>query len=189
MEDIRHPSSPADSYRKAKLFEDLCSLPHPRTARFTDFGRVLWVVLIFGWVVLATLSARSDYEMIKSKSFDLNSVMWNVVFPVIGGLALAVILRTESKNRKLLGDGSLALGTVTNQQRTGRKRRISEITYQFKNAAGAQDQRKSPDHTHSYFPGMVVPVFYDPVDSSRSVTTCSTYLRIVGRDGRVFSQS
>jgi hypothetical protein len=189
MEDIRLSSSPADSYRLTKLFEDLCSLPRPRTARFTDFGRMLWVVLISGWVVLATLSARSDYGLIKSKSFDLDSVMWDVVFPVIGGLALAAILRTESKNRKLLENGGLALGTVISQRRTGGKRKSSEITYEFKNAAGAQYQRKSQDLTHSYFPGMVVPVFYDSVDSSRSVAICSTYLRVVGRDGRVSPQS
>jgi hypothetical protein len=189
MEDIRLLSSPADSYRTTKLFEHLCSLPHPRAARFTDFGRVFWVVLISGWVLLAALSARTDYALIKSKSFDLNSAMWNVIFPIIGGLALAAILRTESKNRKLLEDGCLALGTVLTRQRTGRKRRISEITYQFKNAAGEQYHRKSQDHTHSYFPGMLVPVFYDPVDSSRAVAICSTYLLVVGKDGRVSPQS
>lgn len=189
MEDVRLSSSPASSYRTNKLFEVLCALSRPRTARFTDFGRALWVVLISGCVALVTVFARNDYEMIKSKSFDLNSVMWNVVFPIIGGLALVAILRTESKNRILLEDGNLALGTVINQERTGRKRTISEITYEFKNSAGEKYQRKLQDHTKSYFSGMAIPIFYDPEDAARSVAICSTYLRVVGSDGQLIPQT
>lgn len=187
MEDIRLSSSPAANYRITKLFEDLRSLSQPRTARFTDFGRALWVVLISGWVVLAALSV---YEMIQSKSFDLDSVFWNVIFPVVAGFALVAILRTECKHRKLLENGSLALGTIINQ-RTIRSRRgiSSEITYSFKNTAGEQYQRTIQDHTRSYFPGMVVPVFYDPADPSRSVPICGTYLRVVDRDGQLSRQS
>lgn len=188
MGHLRSSSSFASSSGTNKLFEDLCSLPHPRAARITNRGRVLRIWLIFAWVAFTVVIVLSDLQTIESKPFDLKSLAlaWNIVFPVIGGFVLRVMIRQESKNRQLLERGSLALGIVVDQKKGGRG--LSEIIYEFKNSDGASYQLKSEDRTDAYFPGMAVPVFYDPTDSSRSVAICGTYLRVVGRDGQLMPQ-
>ena len=189
MEDLRFSFPFRSSQGMKKLVDDLSSLPRPRVVRFTNFGRLVWTALICGWSALMIVWLRIDFFVTEAKSFDRGLLLLNIIFPLFSGVVLWGTLRAEFKNRKLLADGSLTLGTVTAQRKTGRGKTLSEITYEFKDSTGALYQRKVQDHTNSYFPGMLVLVFYDATDPSRSVAICSTYLRVVERDGQLFPRS
>lgn len=89
-----------------------------------------------------------------------------------------------------MSEGSLTLATVIEQRRRQTKgATFTEIVYEFRDASGPVHQGKGQDHSKSYMPGMQVPVFYDFAQPRRCVAICSTYLRLLGNEGRLLPQS
>jgi hypothetical protein len=101
------------------------------------------------------------------------------VFVVIG-IVLAVPYLQEKRNIPLLRDGELAFARIVAQQTVSQgKTSYSRIDYEFNTNTGQQIRGSCRDLTRSVFEDMTIPIFYDPLDSSKNVPLCATYLKTV----------
>jgi len=174
--------------RSDPVVEQLAALSRPRVVRFTPFGRTVYITFVIGWVVLTSIMLWSGYQGLQHDSSNLSDLVWTLFFPLFTGLLLSTALISEQRNRKLLREGELVPGRIISQRRTGGKHPRSVIVYSFTDRSGLVRQRESTDSSESYFEEMIVPVFYDPQDPTRSLALCETYLKIVTREGRLLPE-
>jgi hypothetical protein len=78
-------------------------------------------------------------------------------------------IRRAIRDRKLLAEGSLAIGLVTRQYLTGGRHPRSEIQYEFKDAAGRAHLRSATDDSRTLYEQMETPIFYSAANPEVSV--------------------
>ena len=150
---------------RAAAFEHLRNLATPRQVRFKPVPRVISItfpISVAAGVYWAFLLARAGIA-ISSDLFVLlgAAIVWS---------AIAITsIRRAIRDRKLLAEGSLAIGVVTRQYVTGGKHRRSEIQYEFKDAAGRTYGRSATDDSRTLYEEMETPVFYSPANPEVSV--------------------
>ena len=150
---------------RAAAFEHLRNLATPRQVRFKPVPRIISIafpISVAAGVYWVFLLARTGIA-ISSDLFVLlgAAIVWS---------AIAITsIRRAIRDRKLLAEGSLAIGVVTRQYLTGGKHRRSEIQYEFKDAAGRTYVRSATDDSRTLYEEMETPVFYSPANPEVSV--------------------
>lgn len=166
----------------------LQSLPRPRNVGFRIQGNLAVVAAVF---VIAILSAFAIFALTARNLPRTPNPIGNIAIfipllsiPVVLVVVLVIPLARETRNRPLLRDGELAFGRVTAQQTIQQgKTSYSRIEYEFKTSTGQTIRNSARDTTKAVFEDMNIPVFYDPLDPSKNVTLCATYLRIANSFG------
>ncbi len=102
------------------------------------------------------------------------------LFGLVWALVAFTLFRSILRDRSLLSDGEIAIGTVTSQSYAGGENRESRITYEFKDAAGRTFSGKGSDRTRKLFEEMQTPVFYDPNNPARNVALAAATYDVVG---------
>jgi uncharacterized protein (DUF983 family) len=159
----------------------LQSLPRPRRVRFSFRGSFAAIavmcagILVFFGVVLATANARHAPNNRGSYAMFFPLFFLLAVFAIV----LVVPLFRGKRDLPLLRDGELALARVVAQQTVQQgKTSYSRIDYEFKTNSGEIIRNSVRDLTSSVFEDMTIPVFYDPVNPSRNIAACATYLKV-----------
>jgi hypothetical protein len=154
----------------------LQSLPRPRRVRFRVPTSLL-VILLFlvllpvGVIFLMTHHPAAARGHVHSSGF--------LAVPIIFVILIVVPYFRDKRSAPLLRDGELALGRVTYQENVQvGKSSYSRIAYEFKTSSGQLIQDRAKDLTYSVYEDMTIPVFYDPANPSKNVTSCATYLRV-----------
>jgi len=145
-------------------------------------GYRFWVTLlaatclIIPSVCIASLFVEWRTAPIKqSMNPDLWGVMPFVMLPLI---FLFVGFRILIGHRGLLMNGEISIGKVVDVRP---RRRGPEVTYEFLDRSGRLVVASSPDDTHSFSPGMVVPIFYALERPERDqVALCGSIYEIAG---------
>jgi hypothetical protein len=157
----------------------LTPVPRPRRVRVKFAGTLgltlILVSLILLCVVPLLLSSWHEYPR-DSKNSPLISLFFLIA--VVAAMLVPFLLR-ERRNWPLLRDGEVALGLVLSQQ-TVHQGRITypQIQFEFRTNSGQLVRNSQKDLTEKVFEDMTIPVFYDPLDPSKNIALCATYLRI-----------
>lgn len=98
-----------------------------------------------------------------------------IVLPLI---FLLVAFRILIGYKRLVTQGEVSIGEVTN---VCLRRRGPEVTYEFVDRSGRLITASSPDNTHSFSPGMAIPIFYDTESpETDQVALCGSLYEIAG---------
>ena len=162
-------SAPANA--ASPNYERLLMLRRPRAIRLkTSMGMfVIVYALLLGGVgygvalVAARGGTKAGFHSLFPNVFPL------AMFGLIWAIVAATMFRSIVRDRGLLIDGEIAIGTVTSQSYAGGENRESRIVYEFKDVAGRTFSGKSTDRTRKIFEEMQTPVFYDPANPSRNI--------------------
>jgi uncharacterized protein (DUF983 family) len=165
----RVTSAPTNS--ASATYERLLMLRRPRAIRLKTSMRIFVIVyaVILGsagygvFLAAARGGNKADFHSLFPNLFPL------VMFALIWALIAATMFRSIVRDRSLLIDGEIAIGTVTSQSYAGGENRESRIVYDFKDAAGRAFSGKSTDRTRKLFEEMQTPVFYDPANPDKNV--------------------
>ena len=162
----------------------LQSLPRPRRVRFQFQAGLGAIVFVFA-IALAFLTFFLAGAQARQRNFHHNQDTLVILLPFFVMLSVFVILIIiplvrEKRGLPLLRDGELAFARVTAQQMVQQgKTSYSRIDYEFTTNTGQQIRNTSRDLTNSVFEDMTIPVFYDPLDPSKNIVSCATYLKVV----------
>jgi uncharacterized protein (DUF983 family) len=159
------PSNPVHA-----SYERLQMLRRPRSIRLKTSMRIFVAVYL---IVLA--SATYSIFIVAQRGgakpgfTALPNLIPLVMFGLIWSIVAATMFRSILRDRSLLTDGEIAIGTVTSQSYAGGENRESRIVYEFKDAAGRTISGKCADRTRKLFEEMQTPVFYDPTNPTKNV--------------------
>jgi hypothetical protein len=158
----------------------LQSLPRPRRVRFrfrgafAAFAILLGFVLVFVGLIAATANKRPG-----PSAGNLAPLLPVSIIVLTFAIVLAVLILREKRKLPLLRDGELAFGRVVGQRLVQQgKSSYSQIEYEFQTNTGQQIRGACRDLTSAVFEDMTIAVFYDPLEPSRNITPCGTYLAI-----------
>jgi len=159
----------------------LQSLPRPRRVRFNFKGSLAaitailaGILLLFG-VILATANSRQ----VRGNGGDLVMFFPLVFVLVVFAVVILVPVFRGRRDLPLLRDGELALARVTSQQTVQQgKSSYSRIEYEFKTSSGEVIRNSCRDQSSAVFEDMTIPVFYDPLNPSKNIAACATYLKV-----------
>ncbi len=137
------------------------------------------VVMLAGLALAGFLLTNAHGRNLPQRSMNLGGVIPFIFVAFVFLIAMVVPVLREKRNLPLLRDGELALATVVNQRMVQQgKSSCSQIEYEFKSNTGQRVCSSCRDLTRSVFEEMTVPVFYDPLDPSKNVAACATYLKV-----------
>jgi hypothetical protein len=88
-------------------------------------------------------------------------------------------IRRGFKRQHLLQNGEVAAGRVLSQERSGKWKQNSKITYEFEDLMGRVTSGTATDITDSLYEGMPVVVFYQAEAVEEHVVLCETFFGIV----------
>ena len=111
---------------------------------------------------------------------DVGNLLPLALLGLIWLLVAVTSFRSILRDRSLLSDGEVAIGTVTSQSYIGGKNRASRIVYEFKDVAGRTFSGKGDDRTGKLFEEMQTPVFYDPTNPAKNVALAAASYDVVG---------
>jgi phage tail protein X len=162
----------------------LQSLPRPRRVRFKIQGNLAAIAILpiaglafVGFFLAGAQAHRQNFHQTKD-SFTI--LLPFLVMLIVFAILIVVPLFREKRSLPLLRDGELAFARVTAQQMVQQgKTSYSRIDYEFTTNTGQQVRNSSRDLTNSVFEDMTIPVFYDPLDPSKNIVSCATYLKVV----------
>jgi uncharacterized protein (DUF983 family) len=160
--------------------EMLRSVPRPRRVRFRFEGSAT-VLVAFGAVAIlsATLFVATSRRPFSPRGMGLAAMLPLLFVLLIIAVVLLVPFFREKRNLPLLRDGELAFAHVGSQQSVQQgKTSYSKIDYEFQTNTGQHFRNSCRDLTRNVFEDMTVPVFYDPLDPSKNIAACATYLKI-----------
>lgn len=166
----------------APALQMLQTIPRPRKVRFRFGGSFAAVAIAIALIAVANAvvfaNLRRGPEGVRG--LGLAPLLPVLFVGLVFAVAIIVPLVREKRNLPLLRDGELAIGRVVSQQtvRQG-KASYSRIEYEFQTNTGQQMNGSCRDLTNSVFEDMTIPVFYDPLNSSKNITPCTTYFRVV----------
>ena len=162
----------------------LQSLPRPRRVRFRFAGSLAVAAIALVFMIAGVLIAIFASSRVNRPHHPPHENSFAMLIPfllmVLAFVIIIVIpLFREKRNQPLLRDGELAFGRVTAQQTIQQgKASYSKIDYEFQTSSGQLMQNSAKDLTNAVFEGMSIPFFYDPLDPSKNITPCATYLQI-----------
>jgi uncharacterized protein (DUF983 family) len=159
----------------------LQSLPRPRRVRFRFQGALVGVVFLAatGLAFMAFILASSSRRNVPVSGHNFGFLLPLLFISSVFVLLVVIPFLREKRNLPLLRDGELALGRVVSQQTVQQgKASYSRIDYEFQTNTGQLIRNSSRDVTGTAFEDMTIPVFYDPLNPSKNITPCATYLKI-----------
>jgi hypothetical protein len=151
---------------KEKEFPELAALPRPRKLRMTWKGRgyFAFALIVVGlYTIYGLPAAWSEFSNLHS----LRGSDWTFLVPlaVVYGYSFW-FFRNRFRERQILANGELATGYVTAQKN---ERYTQSIQYCFRLAGGKLITSQCNDASRSLYEGMIVPVFYDAENPTRSI--------------------
>lgn len=160
---------------KEKEFPELAALPRPRKLRMTWKGR-FYATFALVVVSLVTVYCLPALWTEFNNPHSPNGRKWSLAaaLVVVYGYAFA-FFRNRLRERRLLADGELASGYVT-EQSNGQY--TQSIQYCFKLSSGRLAFGRCNDASRSLYEGMTVPVFYDADNPALSVPLDCSLTRI-----------
>ena len=172
-------NAPANAASPA--YERLLMLRRPRAIRLKTPIRIFVIVYVvilgsvgFGvFLAAARGGSKAGFHSLFPNLFPL------AMFALIWAIVASVMFRSIVRDRSLLIDGEIAIGTITSQSYAGGENRESRIVYEFKDAAGRTFSGKSADRTHKLFEEMQTPVFYDPTNPGKNVALASATYEVI----------
>jgi len=91
-----------------------------------------------------------------------------------------------ANEKRLVVSGCVALARVTDQDSKTyqtanriRHRSVSYVSYEFESAPGKIVRWSGQDPTNSLAEGMIVPVFYDPINPKKQIAACGSSYEVV----------
>ena len=173
-------TSSASANSASATYERLRMIRRPRGIRLKTSMRIFVIVysLIFGgvaygvYLVIAKGGAAPGFN-------SLPNILPLGMFALIWAIVAATMFRSIVRDRSLLIDGEIAIGTITSQSYAGGENRESRIVYEFKDAAGRTFSGKSSDRTRKLFEEMQTPVFYDPANPARNVALAGATYELI----------
>ena len=174
-------ASTATSSQAAASHERLMMLRRPRTIRMKTSVRIFTAVYV---IVLASVGYAIILVAQKGvPKAGSNSVLPNALplamFALIWSIVAFTMFRSIARDRSLLMDGEIAVGTVTSQSYAGGENRESRIVYEFKDAAGRTISGKCADRTRKLFEEMQTPIFYDATNPAKNVALAGATYDVV----------
>ena len=134
-------------------------------------------------VVFVSVAYAILFVLERGAKGQLKSLLTNALPLAMFGLVWSIVaftmFRSLVRDRSLLTDGEIAIGTVTSQFYSGGESRESKIEYQFKDGAGRTISGKCADKTRKLFEEMQTPVFYDPMDPAKNVALAGATYDVV----------
>jgi len=170
--------STTTSSEVAAAIERLRMVSRPRAIRLKPWMRffaVMYGVFFAG----GCYSVFLIVERGATKSGDSNLIA-QALLGLIWLLVAFTMFRSMLRDRRLLSDGDVAIGTITAQSYSGGKSRQSRIVYEFKDAAGRTFSGKGSDRTGKLFEEMQTPVFYDSTNPAKNVALAAASYDVVG---------
>jgi len=165
--------------RESRL-EQLRALPKPRIVVFKLVPRILSYLFplswVFGIVFVFTIFRERGLTPVAFSEwlpFLLMGVIWSGV--------CIVFIWNAIKDRRLLAEGEIAMGTVIHQRRSGRKHQTSRIYYEFRDSTGRKIQSDTTDDSRTLYEEMETPVFYSPLDPYKNIPLVCADCRLVER--------
>ena len=164
-------------------FQMLQFLPRPRRVRFHFQGSLgavaIVVVAIVAFTAFFLAGAQAQRRSLHGNKDSFTMLLPLVFMLFVFVILIAVPLFREKRNLPLLRDGELAFARVVTQQTVQKgKTSYSQIDYEFQTSTGQSTRNSGRDFTGAVFEDMTIPVFYDPLDPSKNIAYCSTYLKI-----------
>ena len=152
-------------------YDRLLMLRRPRAIRLKTSMGIFVIVYAFilgsaGYGVFLAITrggTKAGFHSLFPNVFPL------AVFGLIWAIVAATMFRSIVRDRSLLIDGEIAIGTITSQSYAGGENRESRIAYEFKDAAGRPFSGKTTDRTRKLFEEMQTPIFYDPTNPGRNI--------------------
>jgi hypothetical protein len=171
-------ASTATSSQVSAAIERLRFMSRPRAIRFKKLMRFFAVIyaLVFAGACYA-LFLVTERGITNS---DVGNLLPLALLGLIWLLVAVTSFRSILRDRSLLSDGEVAIGTVTSQSYIGGKNRASRIVYEFKDVAGRTFSGKGDDRTGKLFEEMQTPVFYDPTNPAKNVALAAASYDVVG---------
>jgi hypothetical protein len=168
-------------YKESQLLYKVRNLPAQRVVRVSvddPIRSYLGLAFVGLWLFLFIGSFVKDV-----KTSPVLAVFWIAVLAFFVSMSVRG-LRKGLRNRRLLESGGCVIGRVGSQIETkvGKRQRVSEISYSFKDDMGQTWFGEGTDHTKSYFPEMPLVIFYDLKDPSQNVAAFATAWKILGPD-------
>jgi hypothetical protein len=162
-------------------YKTLFALPRPRHVRIKTGPRIILGALPIASAVVIYFSAAeiSTWSRIGNHFSFQNGAARQLIVAMILVAAGCLTFWRVDRDRKLMREGELAVGTVTHQKLVlvhggrGGPRKQSSIRYRFKDASGELFQGTGTDYSSRLAVSMTVPVFYDPANPEKNVTFCT----------------
>ena len=161
--------------------QKLQSLPRPRQVRFRFPGGSTAVIVAFGafGLISALVFARLSNRPFPNRGLNIASLLPLLSLLLVFAVVIVVPYFREKRNLPLLRDGELAFARVVAQHMVQQgKASCSRVDYEFHTNTGQLVRNSSKELTRSVFEDMTIPVFYDPLDPSKNIALCATYLKI-----------
>jgi hypothetical protein len=161
-------------------YERLRMLRRPRAIRMKTSMRIFVTVYL---IVFAGVAYAIFLTVDRGAKGQLKSLLPNALPLALFGLVWSIVaftmFRSVVRDRSLLTDGEIAIGTVTAQFYSGGESRESKIEYQFKDGGGRVFSGKCADKTRKLFEEMQTPVFYDPMNPAKNVALAGATYDVV----------
>lgn len=167
-------------------YQALFAAARPRRVRIRLVPRILLSVLPIAGVLLAYFGILEvlTFRELGVDSSSIIDLALGFFFSLLMIGASVVVFRTVLRDKKLLRNGELAVGTVTHQELVrGRKSTWRRVRYQFNDASGQLYQGTGRDYSHRLRVEMTVPVFYEAKDSETNITLCTASCELKPSNG------
>jgi hypothetical protein len=167
-------------------YRSLFDAPRPRQVRIRTAPKILLGTLPIAAMLLIYFGIL-ELLTFRELGANLTSIFY-VVFnffasPIMIAVSIVTFGRVR-RDKKLLKNGELAVGTVTYQELVrGRKSTWSQVRYRFNDASGQLYQDTGRDYSRRLRVEMTVPVFYDAKDPETNVALCTASCRLKRSNG------
>jgi hypothetical protein len=158
-----------------RSWKAILDAPRPRAVRLSGQGKLVVVIApaIFAFFVIAGVTFRGPHTV------PARDLMFALVFALIFYGAVDGI-RRESTARRLLQDGEVTTGWITDCWETGGKSRKIHITVEFRDTVGrlyARDFVVSSTED-SIDPGHPILVFFEALNPEKNTVACATIFKL-----------
>jgi hypothetical protein len=156
-------------------YESIFRLPRPRQVRLKAVPKILLGAFPVASAFLFYFNVQEIRNLLQMGAHlsQFDGVSFELIFPVLMIAASSVTLWMVRRDKALLRDGEFAMGVVTHQRLTGRRRKTSRIRYQFRSLSGQMLQGAGTDYSRRVRVDMTVPVFYKRENPEMNVTLCA----------------
>ncbi|HET8925169.1 MAG TPA: DUF3592 domain-containing protein [Candidatus Acidoferrum sp.] len=166
---------------RANPHQYIWALTKPRRIRLKPVPRALIMAFPASWIVIAYFGYLIARNQVGGASpfVAFGDLAIFVFFALVWSALGITTIRSARRDRKLLAEGNIAMGTVTRQELSRGKHQTSQIQYEFKDATGRRIYGDGTDQSRELYEDMEVPVFYDPDVPTRNVALCAATCELI----------
>jgi hypothetical protein len=178
---IAPKASPKQDRTNAQQYLYLWALTKPRRVRLKPVARVITIAFPISWIFIVYFGFQivRDEIAVSGPLATLRDLGPLLLFALVWSVIGITTIRTARRDRRLLADGNLAIGTVTHQELSGGKHQTSQIQYEFQDSNGRRVHGDGTDESWEVYEDMEVPVFYDPEVPRRNVALCGATCELI----------